>query len=262
MIDNDLISIITVNYNDKLGLERTLKSVQSQSYTNFEHIIIDGGSSDGSKQIIESNQSNFSYWISEPDKGIYHAMNKGIKIAKGKYLLFLNSGDHFIDDNSLNNVYSFLKDEDIVYFNINVEGENKTYIKKCPKHLTFRYLHENLPAHQATFIKKSLFDELGHYDEHLKIVSDWKFLILAICKHNATYKYVEDTFSTYYRNGLSSLEENQALVKAERKGVLDKEFKPFMNDLKDRYQLERRLRSLRKSRTINLLIKLGLIHKF
>jgi glycosyltransferase involved in cell wall biosynthesis len=257
-----LLSIITINYNDKPGLERTLNSVKNQSYTNFEHIIIDGGSNDGSKQLIETNRENFSYWVSEPDHGIYNAMNKGINVAKGEYLLFLNSGDHFEDDNALHNVHNFLKKEDIVYFNVNVIGEHKSYIKKCPEILTFKYLHENLPTHQATFFKKELFNKLGNYDENLKIVSDWKFLIIAICKHNATYKYVNKTFSVFYYDGLSSLKENQDLIKAERKVVLNKEFKPFMNDLKDRYLLERTLRTLRKSRTIKLLIKLGLIHEF
>ena len=257
-----LISVITINYNDKLGLERTIKSVKNQTYSNFEHIIIDGDSTDGSKDVIQSNKEYFSYWLSEPDHGIYNAMNKGIKAAKGEYLFFLNSGDHFNNADALNKVNKHLKDVDIVYFDINVVGENRSYIKKCPKQLTFKYLHEDLPAHQATFIKKSLFDDLGYYDENLKIVSDWKFLILAICKHHASYKYVEDVFSTYYRDGLSSLQENQNQVKAEREGVLNKEFKAYMNDLKEQYKLETTLRILRKSRTIKLMIKLGLIHKF
>jgi glycosyltransferase involved in cell wall biosynthesis len=262
MLDNIIISIITINFNDVNGLEKTINSVKEQSYSNFEHIIVDGNSTDGSKELIESNKAHFSYWVSESDNGIYQAMNKGIKVAKGEYLFFLNSGDHFNNSNSLNKVNNHLKDVDIVYFDINVVGENETFIKRCPKNLTFKYLHQDLPAHQATFIKKSLFEKLGYYDESLKIVSDWKFLILAICKNNATYKYIEDTFSTYYSDGLSSLDENQALVKAEREQVLNKEFGLFMNDLKERYKLERTLRTLRKSRTIKLLIKFGLIHKF
>lgn len=257
-----LISIITVNYNDSLGLELTIKSVKEQTFSDYEHIVIDGGSNDGSQKIIEANKESFSYWVSEPDNGIYHAMNKGIKVAKGEYLYFLNSGDHFNNNTSLNKVYSFLKNDDVIYFNINVIGDNKSYIKRPPEKLTFKFLHEDLPAHQATFIKKDLFNQLGYYDENLKIVSDWKFLILAICKHNATYKYIDETFSTYYRDGLSSLKENQTLVKAERERVLNKEFMPFVVDLKDRYKLERTLRTLRKSRTIKLLIKLGLIHEF
>ena len=257
-----LISIITVNYNDKLGLERTLKSVQEQTYTNFEHIIIDGGSTDGSKELIEANKTNFSYWVSEPDNGIYNAMNKGVKAAKGEYLYFLNSGDHFEDLNALDKAQAQLGNHDVVYFNINVVGEANSYIKTCPKELSFMFLHNDLPAHQATFIRKDLFDKYGYYDENLKIVSDWKFLILALCKYNASYKYVEDTFSTYYSDGVSSLEENIALVKQEREQLLNAEFGIFMNDLKEIFLLRRKLRNVKSSKKIRLLIKLGLLNDF
>ena len=257
-----LLSIITVNYNDKLGLERTLKSVQKQTYTNFEHIIIDGGSTDGSKELIKNNKTNFSYWVSEPDNGIYNAMNKGIKAANGDYLYFLNSGDHFEDSNALQKVSNHLGNHDIVYFNINVVGEREAHIKTCPKELSFMFLHNDLPAHQATFIRKDLFNKYGYYDEKLKIVADWKFLILALCKHNASYKYVEDTFSTYYSDGISSLEENKALVKQEREQVLNAEFGIFMNDLKEIFLLRRKLRNLKSSKKIKLLIKLGLLNDF
>lgn len=257
-----LISIITVNYNDKLGLERTLKSVQEQTYTNFEHIIIDGGSTDGSKELIEANKTNFSYWVSEPDNGIYNAMNKGVKAAKGEYLYFLNSGDHFEDLNALDKAQAQLGNHDVVYFNISVVGEANSYIKTCPKELSFMFLHNDLPAHQATFIRKDLFDKYGYYDENLKIVADWKFLILALCKYNASYKYVEDTFSTYYSDGISSLEENKALVKQEREQVLNTEFGIFMNDLKEIFLLRRKLRNVKSSKKIRLLIKLGLLNDF
>ena len=88
-----LISVITINFNERVGLERTFESVFNQTFQDFEYIVIDGGSNDGSKELIEENTEKISYWISEPDKGIYNAMNKGISVAKGDYLLFLNSGD-------------------------------------------------------------------------------------------------------------------------------------------------------------------------
>ena len=96
-----LISIITINFNDKIGLQRTFDSVFAQDFNDFEYIVIDGGSNDGSKELIEENTDKISYWISEPDKGIYNAMNKGIKVANGEYLLFLNSGDKFYNKKSL-----------------------------------------------------------------------------------------------------------------------------------------------------------------
>lgn len=259
---NKLISIITVNYNDKNGLLRTIESVKGQSFTNYEHIIIDGGSTDGSKELIESHKANFNYWVSEADKGIYNAMNKGIKKANGEYLLFLNSGDDLEDGQSLERVHMHLNEKDIVYFNINMITDNGKYVKKCPERLSFTYLHNNLPSHQSTFFRRNLFDTYGYYDEKLKITADWKFLILAICKQNVTYKFVNQTFSNFYRDGLSSASSNLDMMNKEREAVLNQEFGIFMNDLKDRYRLERVLRTLRKSRTIKLLIKLRLIHKF
>lgn len=256
------LSIITVNYNNIEGLKKTLESVLTQNWKNFEFIIIDGGSSDGSKEIIESNKEKLDYWVSEPDNGIYHAMNKGIKVANGEYLYFLNSGDHFDNSNALEKINTHLTEKDVVYFDIKVVEKNGVRIKKCPKQLSFQFLHQDLPAHQATFIKKSLFESLGYYDENLKIVSDWKFLLLAICKHQASYKYIEDVFSTYYADGLSSKEESQSLIKFEREQVLNAEFSAFFVDVKERYKLERNLRNLRKSKTIKLLVKLGLIHEF
>jgi glycosyltransferase involved in cell wall biosynthesis len=256
------LSIITVNYNDKLGLERTLKSVQEQTFTNYEHIVVDGGSTDGSKELIEANKENFIYWVSEPDNGIYNAMNKGIKVAKGDYLYFLNSGDHFEDSDALQKVNNHLGKNDIVYFNINVVGEREVHIKTCPKELSFMFLHNDLPAHQATFIRKDLFNKYGYYDEKLKIVADWKFLILALCKHNASYKYINDTFSTFYTGGISSKEGSFDAMEKEREQVLNAEFGIFINDLKEIFLLRRKLRNLKSSKKIKLLIKLGLLNDF
>jgi glycosyltransferase involved in cell wall biosynthesis len=92
------LSIITINYNNSIGLKKTIESVVSQSCSEFEFIVIDGGSQDVSKEIIELHQSKINYWVSEKDKGIYHAMNKGIRASSGEYILFLNSGDVLLDD--------------------------------------------------------------------------------------------------------------------------------------------------------------------
>lgn len=256
------LSIITINYNNLSGLQKTFESVCSQTWQAFEFIVIDGGSTDGSNEFIESNISKFSYSVSEKDTGIYNAMNKGIAKASGVYLFFLNSGDHFIDEKSLEKVQSHLSQIDVVYFNINVVKNGFSQISENPKELSFEYLHNNLPCHQCTFIRKTVFDELGDYDENLKIVADWKWLILALLKYNISYKHVNDVFSTFYNDGVSSLEENQQLIQTERQKVLDSEFPILMNDLKSIYSLQRVLRNLRKSRKINLLIKWGLIDKF
>jgi len=257
-----LISIITINYNNHLGLECTVESVQNQTYTNFEHIIIDGGSADGSKEYLESQNDKINYWISEPDNGIYNAMNKGIKVAKGEYLFFLNSGDDFVNSKALQSIAQSLSGEDIIYFNINqVSNFRKVKVKQVPSELSFSYLYHDLPPHQSTFIKKKLFNDYGNYDESLKIVADWKFLILALLKYNATYKHIDKVFTNFYLGGVSSNSESFKLMQAEREIVLNKEFPILLNDLKYKYTLERIIRGLRKSKKIQLLIKLGLINK-
>lgn len=257
-----LISVITINYNDNRGLERTIKSVQNQNFSNFEHIMIDGNSNDGSKEVIEKYKTQFSYSISESDDGIYNAMNKGIMASKGEYLLFLNSGDDLTDNDALNRISRWLFDSDIIYCNINVIGINSKKVKKCPEQLSFEYLYSNVPPHQATFTSRKLFDSVGYYDETLKIVSDWKFLILAVCKKNATYKYIDTIISNFYEGGISSVQENKLLLKQERADVIKEEFSVFTNDLNKINVLRDTVTDLRNSKKIQLLIKLGLINKF
>src|SRR6478735_1115877 len=111
------LSIITINYNNLQGLQKTIESVVSQSFKDFEYIIIDGGSTDGSKVLIEKYSESITYWVSEKDNGIYPAMNKGIQVANGEYLLFLNSGDWFYENTTLSMAIPMLRPFDIVYGN-------------------------------------------------------------------------------------------------------------------------------------------------
>lgn len=257
------LSIITINFNNKAGMERTIRSVFQQEFKDFEYIVIDGGSTDGSKDLIKANTDNINYWLSEPDQGIYNAMNKGIVQAKGEYVFFLNSGDDFVDSDALKNIAQSLTGEDFIYFNINqVSSSEKVKVKQVPSEFSFSYLYHDLPPHQSTFIRRRLFSDFGNYDESLKIVADWKFLIIALLKYNATYKHINKVFTNFYLGGVSSNSESLKLMHAERETVLIKEFPILLNDLKYKYKLERVLRNLRKSRKIKLLVKLGLIDKF
>lgn len=151
------LSIITINLNNKSGLIKTINSVINQEFTDFEWIIIDGASTDGSKQLIEQYTQYITYWISEPDKGIYNAMNKGIKIAKGEYCLFLNSGDYLASKYTLKRVFSHNYTADIFIGNILYNtlpisrrfGFHSDYI-------TCYDIIKGSIAHQASFIKKYL----------------------------------------------------------------------------------------------------------
>lgn len=257
------ISIITINYNNLEGLKRTVQSVINQTWQEFEYVVIDGSSSDGSAAYIESESANIDYWVSEPDKGIYNAMNKGIAKATGEYLLFLNSGDHLHCDEVLDKNWRYITNHDLVCFNLLVIDKDRSEIVLPPKELRFSYFFDGgTLCHPSTFIKKSLFDIVGLYDENLKIVSDWKFFMIALCKFKATYNYVDTVFSTFYIGGLSTIDENKFLMIEERTEVLNDEFFIYLNDLKENFALKRIIRNLRKSRKIDWLIRLGLLDKF
>lgn len=256
------LTIITINYNNLEGLKRTVESVVNQTWKEFEYVVIDGGSTDGSAAYIESQSDKIDYWVSESDGGIYNAMNKGIAKATGEYLLFLNSGDHLNDATVLEKKHHYLKEKDFIYFNINVVAEHGTFIKKGPKEISFSHFVDQTLMHQATFIRGSLFETIGLYDEKLKIVSDWKFFIIAFSKYNASYCYINDVFSTHYRDGISCHIENEQLIADERESVLSSEFKIFKDEAREYLKLKKIIYNLQKSKKIKWLIKLKLLNKF
>lgn len=257
-----LLSIITVNFNNLEGLKKTMSSVLEQTWKEFEYIVIDGGSTDGSAAYIESQSQHIDYWVSEPDKGIYNAMNKGIKVANGEYLLFLNSGDHFFNNQSLHQNYKSLKLYDIIYFNLEVVGEKETFIKKYPDQLLFSYFVNDTLPHPATFIRKGVFEKIGMYDESLEIVSDWKFFIQSICKFNCSYKRIDKTLTTFYLDGICSNPINVNIILDEKQKVLTLDFQAYLEDNNNLNELKKTVENLRKSKKIKLLVKLGLINKF
>lgn len=255
-------SIITVNYNNLDGLKTTVNSVKSQTFQDFEYIVIDGNSTDGSAVYLKQNSSLLDFWVSEPDNGVYQAMNKGIENASGEYLLFLNSGDHFYNTKVLEENIKHIKDSDIIYFDLEVVEGDETFIKTYPNTLSFSYFVEDTLPHPATFIKKEAFLKSNLYKEDFKIVSDWKFFIDAICKYNLSYKHIAKPLSTFYIGGLSSNPKNQIIKFNEKEAVLKTDYAIFTQDVNDILLYRKKINNLRNSRTIKLLVKLGLLNKF
>lgn len=201
------LSIITINYNNCAGLKKTIESIVPQSFKDFEWIVIDGGSTDGSRELMEQYANRFSYWVSEPDKGVYNAMNKGIKVAKGEYINFMNSGDCFASPTILEEVFSTAHTADVLYGYMTrgaLDGEvnNQSMMKE---NLTWIDFYRDGLPHQATFLKRSLFDQLGLYDESLKAVSDWKFFVDAFVYHKATSEFIPKMIAVYADGGISDM---------------------------------------------------------
>ena len=241
-----MISIITINYNNKEGLQKTIQSVVAQTATDFEYIVIDGGSTDGSKEVLENYTQGINYWVSEPDKGIYNAMNKGILKARGEYLLFLNSGDILYNPDILIKIQPILStDLDIYYGDLLYILNGVEHITKFPKELHFGYFYEQSLPHPATFIKKDLFNRVFYYNENLKIVSDWEFFICAICKFNATYLYVDRVVSKFEVDGISCDPKNKSILIEERTQCLECHFPLFLKDIKELQKKETLLNSNR-----------------
>jgi glycosyltransferase involved in cell wall biosynthesis len=221
MIEKELISIITINYNNVEGLKKTMTSVFEQTSKDFEYIIIDGGSTDGSAAFIESQNDKLTYWVSEPDTGIFNAMNKGILKSKGRYLQFLNSGDWLFDENVLDLISSKLVDCDILYGNvIKVRPNGENYLEKSPqeKDITLDTFFKGTISHGASFIKRNLFNKYGLYDEELKIVSDWKFFLIALGLNNSKLKFIDSEVLFFDMTGVSNTNIN--LRESERHQVL------------------------------------------
>ena len=198
VLNKKKVTIITINYNNAEGLKKTIHSVTSQTYFDkIEYVVIDGGSTDGSKEIIEENKDKISYWCSEKDNGVYNAMNKGVEHCSGEYVLFLNSGDYFNSNDVIEKVYDEL-DVDIVYGALNVHRQDgSTYIINDDY-----FLNKGIP-HPSCFTKTSLLRK-NKYREDYKIISDWIFFYEQIYLKHTQYKCLKTVISDFFMGGLSS----------------------------------------------------------
>lgn len=214
------LSVITINYNNKSGLEKTIQSVIGQEELDFEYIVIDGGSNDGSKEIIERYQEKITYWVSEKDTGIYHAQNKGIKAASGKFLLFLNSGDYLYTNTVLKNVIAELDDTAIIYGDIIMKSDNgKEKTEILPEHMDAFHLMVSTIWHPGAFIQKKVFENFGYYDESFKIAADYAFFVKNILIHKLTTKHLRLIISVFEMNGVSTDPKHFDAMLQERKRI-------------------------------------------
>jgi glycosyltransferase involved in cell wall biosynthesis len=252
------ITIITINYNDANGLKKTINSVVNQVYKDFDYIVIDGNSTDNSQEIIQDYSNKLHYWVSEPDSGIYNAMNKGLHIARTDYILFLNSGDTFYNNTVISHLSEIIQKhpKDLIYGNLNVLA-NPPFVKEYVDSFTFKYfLKESLPF-PASLIKKSIILKAGCFDENLKIVSDWKFYLSIFTKYNPSYYHTKEILVNFDLNGISS--NSPDLLKFEKQKVLSEDFAFIWPDIKLGVDLEQKMKFLLQNKYFKLLEKYNLL---
>jgi glycosyltransferase involved in cell wall biosynthesis len=209
------LSIITVCYNDNEGLKQTLRSIQIQSFTDYEHIIIDGGSTDGSTETIRSyadGNPHVTYWHSQPDKGIYDGMNIGIAHASGIYLNFMNAGDCFADD-----VLAKINFDGsgYLYGDAEVIRPKRRYITHAPEQLDLIELCREMPKHQSCFIRRNLFDK-HLYPTDYKIIADWAHFFRSVVMEHCTYHHLPIVVSVCDGSGIS-MEGHRELLEEEHR---------------------------------------------
>lgn len=226
------LSIVTINYNNAEGLRRTLASVMAQTCHEIEHVIVDGASADESVNIIHeyealntSSKNPLSIkWCSEPDGGIYNAMNKGIKQASGDYIQILNSGDILASNDVVEKMLAAIetnKNPDFLYGNMEKKdySTGKIIGKSQNIEYSLRQYYSSTINHDCCYISKSLYEKYGLYDESLKIVSDWKWFLQAIGMGDVRPVYVDIDVTIFDASGIS--ETNMELREEERRRVLE-----------------------------------------
>jgi glycosyltransferase involved in cell wall biosynthesis len=223
------LSIITINLNNAEGLKKTIESVISQTSKDFEYIIIDGASTDGSKEVIEKYADKITYWVSEKDKGLYNAQNKGLLKASGDYCQFLNSGDCLVKNDVVEKMLDKLPAGCSIFYGNMLKKlkTGKIYRDRGPsRKISMLTFYRATINHSSAFIKRSLFEKYGLYDESLKIVADWKFYLIAVGINNETVQHINIDVSLFDMSGISNV--NTELDKAERRKVLENYLLPHV----------------------------------
>ena len=233
------LSIITIAYNNLAGLRKTAESVLAQTQRDFEWIIVDGASTDGTQEYLPEirlqwqGKQNDLQIISEPDSGIYNAMNKGIRLAHGEYLLFLNSGDCLSSQRMLEELMLLDCRADILYGNcIQIWPNGYTQSTNYPHNVTGLTLFEGTLPHQASLIKRSLFYKIGLYSEDLFFGADWEFYLKALFYYNCSFCFIDKYVCLFDMTGISTNATLNQQMQEERQVVLQRTIPQLSSDYK------------------------------
>lgn len=230
MNNNPILSIITINLNNALGLHKTIRSVLNQTFNQFEYLIIDGGSTDNSTNIIQSVSHKLSYWVSERDSGRYSAMNKGIGNAKGEFIAFLNSGDKYFSPYSLETVYNYIKIKSnikLFFFDyLYQSGSKQILVSSNDVTNKFVIYHKGF-GHPSTFYHFSLFKIYGLFNESYQISADRAFYMRVLVKNKEAFSYFPFAVSIFKEGGISTDKNYVKIVQKEDKIIIDANYTRF-----------------------------------
>jgi glycosyltransferase involved in cell wall biosynthesis len=241
-----LLSIITVNLNDRVGLARTLDSVARQTFTDRELIVVDGGSTDGSADVVRERGTLVTGFVSEPDRGIFDAQNKGTRRAHGTYCLYLNAGDLLASDDALERFFGAGPAvEDILYGDVVIEEvDGRRRVERSPERLTWAFFMRTTLPHQSTAFKRDLFDRVGPYDTTLRVAGDYEFFLRSVVVHGASSRHVPVPLAVYVMGGRSTRPEAFPLVRRERVLAKEKALSPVLREHWEEYLVAKRGRLL------------------
>ncbi len=236
------VSIISVNLNDRGGLARTLVSIGRQTFEDREVVVIDGGSTDGSMEVIEENAAVVTDWVSEKDRGIFDAMNKGIQRARGTYCVFLNGGDVFASNDALERFFGAgAPVEDLLYSDLVVEHEDgTTHVWETPEALSWDFFMRTTLPHPSSAIRRNLFERVGLYDTIFRMGADYEFFLRAIVVRGATTRRIPVPLSRFAHGGLSTKPDGYVLLREERKLAKERALSPLLISHWEEYMVARR----------------------
>ena len=244
------LTVITINRNNASGLKQTLASVLEQTDREFAYVVVDGASTDESKEIIEAT-SGIDTSISEPDTGIYEALNKGIALSTSDYVLFINSGDRLAEKTTIRDAKPHLGSADIVYGNMKVESPDGGWDGFMPSVIDLRQMMYDTLWHPVSFIRRDLFDRYGMYDTSFRICGDYDWFFNVIVDKHVTTRHIDQFIAIFDLTGMSSMPENRALrasekQRAQRRWLSDQQIQRFWSAERRRARAARVLRLLRR----------------
>ena len=247
------LTIITINFNHLDGLKRTIDSILNQTFIDYEWIVVDGGSTDGSRQLLEQYKDHFAWWCSEPDNGVYNAMNKGLLHATGEYVNFMNSGDSFATPTILEEIFSTSHTASVIYGlmarqELNGEIFHRQMMK--PKLQWFDFYNCTL-CHQSTFTKRAMFDQYGLFDESYKAYADWRHFAQLFAIGKESSEFIPKVISIYEGGGIS--ETNDTICHDELMRIRVEVY-PNIND--EEFNALRKMDFVYRSRYSNLCVKI------